>query len=125
MWRSCGAEHALAEQGEAGAPIHAALDQLHSVHLALHLAIGPLEEQRRQHGVAITPDARGEGPQFTVAGGGEPRLERVGVVVVQHLDELPDQPAGCGQSRRLAAQRFHVGSLLGTQLGRFGVGLPE
>jgi hypothetical protein len=51
----CG-EHPSSQQCEAGSPVHRAVDGLEPVDLATHLPVAPLEEDCREHCVAITPN---------------------------------------------------------------------
>jgi hypothetical protein len=57
---SCGVEEALAEQPEAGAPVHLALEHLEAVDLAFGLTVAPRQGDRGVYGGPIAAKSLGE-----------------------------------------------------------------
>lgn len=64
---SCSGEHVSAEQVEAGAAVHAALQQLEPVYLPFYGPIAPRQRHSGTHGVVVLPKPRDETPKQAVA----------------------------------------------------------
>ena len=101
---SCCVQHAGAEEGEARAAIHRALQHLDSADVAFDWACGPGHDERGVDGVEVAAQAGCEAPEHSVGRGSQHVVQAVDRPAPEELVQ-PFRPADGGGQLRLVRQK--------------------
>jgi hypothetical protein len=103
-------QYAPAQQQESATAVHLPFKEFEPVYLAFDLPVAPALFYRRNHSIVITLDSGNEALQFRdlrLQTAHQPRLERVGIPILEHLAELLSQFFGRGDLRMSRGDCLH------------------